>query len=514
MSNQISNNNKRIAKNTALLYIRMFLTMIVGLYTSRVVLQTLGVEDYGIYGVVGGVVSMFTFLNSAMSGATSRYLTFEMGKGNESLLKETFSTAFIIHIGIAVAIFIIAETVGLWVLCNKMVIPEGRMLAAHVVYQCSVIGMFFTITQVPYNAVIVAHEKMDIYAYIELLNVGLKLVIVYVLLVLNWDKLIIYSILMLLVSISISLIYRFYCNRHYKESHLSLVLNKQIMKPMLNFSTWNMLAECGYAFRVYGSNIVLNMFFGAIVNAAGGIATTVQGILLGFVSNVVTAVRPQIIGNYSRGDLSRMNNLMLSSIRLNLFLVGVLTIPMYVNASYVLHLWLGNVPMYCVDFCRLLLIAIFITSVSQIVTIGIHASGNLRQTSIIRNIIYILTPITIYAVLKIKLQNPVIGYFIIVLSQMIVCLMDIYILHRNIPQIKCLSIFVDYVKTFIVAAIIVWVVFMLNENRQITFLNVCVNSISEWIFLSLAFWTLVFKRYEKDIVKSSLTSLYKKITKV
>ena len=245
MTNQTSENNKRIAKNAVFLYARMLLSIIVSLYTSRIVLQTLGVEDYGIYGVVGGVVSMFTFLNSAMSGATSRYLTFEMGKGNESRLKETFSTAFIIHIGIAVAIFIIAETVGLWILCNKMVIPEGRMLAAHVVYQCSVIGMFFTITQVPYSAVIVAHEKMDIYAYVELLNVGLKLAIVYALLVLNWDKLIIYSILMLLVSISISLIYRFYCNRHYKESHLSLALNKQIMKPMLNFSTWNMLAECG-----------------------------------------------------------------------------------------------------------------------------------------------------------------------------------------------------------------------------------------------------------------------------
>lgn len=514
MATQTSENNKRIAKNAVFLYARMLLSIIVSLYTSRIVLQTLGVEDYGIYGVVGGVVSMFTFLNSAMSGATSRYLTFEMGKGNESRLKETFSTAFIIHIGIAVAIFIIAETVGLWILCNKMVIPEGRMLAAHVVYQCSVIGMFFTITQVPYSAVIVAHEKMDIYAYVELLNVGLKLAIVYALLVLNWDKLIIYSILMLLVSISISLIYRFYCNRHYNESHLSLALNKQIMKPMLNFSTWNMLAECGYAFRVHGSNIVLNMFFGTIVNAAGGIATTVQGILLGFVSNVVTAVRPQIIGNYSRGDLSRMNNLMLSSIRLNLFLVGVLTIPMYVDAPYVLKLWLGNVPTYCVDFCRLLLIAIFITSVSQIVTIGIHASGKLRQTSIVRNIIYILTPIIIYIVLKIKLQNPVIGYVIIVLSQMIVCLTDIYILHINIPQIKCLSIFVDYVKTFITAVIIVCGISVLNENRQTTFLTVCVNSIVEWVLLFIAFWAFVFERYEKDMIKSSLTTLLKKITKV
>ncbi len=339
-----SDSNKRIAKNTLALYLRMLLSVVVSLYTSRVVLQVLGVNDYGVYGVVGGVVGMFGFLNSAMSSATSRFLNFAMGKGDEAELKDTFNGALLIHLGIAIVVVLIAETVGLWLLCNKIVIPEGRMQAAHVVYQCSVFGSFLSITQVPYSAVIVAHEKMDIYAYIELLNVGLKLAIVYLITIAVWDKLIVYSLLMLSVSVLIIFIYRFYCIRNYKESHIHLTFNKNIIKPMMGFSVWNMLASCGYSLRVYGSNIVLNMFFGTIVNAAGGIAATVQSVLMGFAGNITTAARPQIITTYATGNFQRMNTLILSVVRLNLFLVGLVTIPVFINAPYILKLWLGNIP--------------------------------------------------------------------------------------------------------------------------------------------------------------------------
>lgn len=213
-------NNKRIAKNTLLLYVRMLISILVSLYTSRVVLNTLGVEDYGIYNVVGGIIAMFTFLNASMSGATSRFLTYEIGHGDSQKLKDTFSSALIIHIGIAIVIFIIAETIGLWFLTNKLVIPEDRMFAAHIVYQFSILSMMINVTQVPYNAAIIAHEHMDVYAYVELLNVFLKLGIIYLLLISNIDKLILYGILVFIVSLLIAMIYRLYCIKKFNECNM------------------------------------------------------------------------------------------------------------------------------------------------------------------------------------------------------------------------------------------------------------------------------------------------------
>ena len=267
--------NKRIAKNALMLYIRMFISMIVGLYTSRVVLATLGVEDYGIYGVVGGVVSMMGFLNASMSGATSRFLTFELGRGDMKRLADTFSSALIVHIGIAIIVFIVAETVGLWFLCNKLVIPEDRMEAAHWVYQCSILSAMLGITQAPYNASIIAHEKMGVYAYVEILNVTLKLLIVYLLVIGDFDKLKLYAVLVLAVSVLIMLIYRIYCIRMFQETHFHFVWKKDILKPLLSFSGWNLYGNLGNMFQQQGTNFVINFFFGVVMNAAMSVGLTV-----------------------------------------------------------------------------------------------------------------------------------------------------------------------------------------------------------------------------------------------
>ena len=274
MSNQTSENNKRIAKNTIMLYLRMFLTMVVGLYTSRVVLQTLGVEDYGIYGVVGGIVAMMGFLNASMSGATSRFLTFELGRGDKERLSKTFSSALVVHIIIAVIVFVVAETVGLWFLCYKLVIPENRMVAAHWVYQLSILSSMITITQVPYNSSIIAHEKMDVYAYVEILNVTLKLLIVYLLVIGNFDKLILYAILMFAVSVIIMMVYRIYCLRRFEECKFRLFLDKDYLKPLLSFSGWDLYGNTDFSVRQQGANFLLNMFYGVVLNAAYNIATT------------------------------------------------------------------------------------------------------------------------------------------------------------------------------------------------------------------------------------------------
>ena len=271
-----TSNNKRIAKNTIMLYIRMFISMVVGLYTSRVVLATLGVEDYGIYGVVGGVGAMMGFLNASMSGATSRFLTFELGRGDKDRLAKTFSSALIVHIAIAIIVFILAETVGLWFLCNKLNIPEGRMEAAHWVYQFSILATMLSITQVPYNATIIAHEKMDVYAYMEILNVTLKLLIVYLLTIGDFDKLKLYAVLTFAVSLIIMMIYRIYCLRHFKESRFHWVWDKTYLTPLLSFSGWNLYGNFGGIAGNQANNFVINSFFGVVMNAAASVAFTVS----------------------------------------------------------------------------------------------------------------------------------------------------------------------------------------------------------------------------------------------
>ena len=325
--NQTSN-NKRIAKNTMMLYIRMLLSVVVSLYTSRVVLEVLGVEDYGIYGVVGGVVAMFSFLNASMAGATSRFLTFEMGKGDAQRLRDTFSSALIIHIGIALVVFVLAETVGLWFLNNKLVIPEARMEAAHWVYQLSILGMAVSVTQVPYNAAIIAHERMEVYAYMELVNVLLKLGIVFLLKIDYFDRLVFYALLVLIVNVLVALTYRVYCVKHYEETQFSLTWDKGILKSMFGFSAWELLGHFGYTFRTQGVNVVLNMFFGVAINAVTNIATTVQNTMLAFSNNVLVAIKPQIIKRYALGKLEDMLNLMTFGIRCNLLLQLAITLPL------------------------------------------------------------------------------------------------------------------------------------------------------------------------------------------
>lgn len=501
-------NNKRIAKNTLMLYVRMIINMAVSLYTSRVVLEVLGVEDFGVYNVVGGVVGMLGFLNATMSGATSRFLTYELGKGDKERLSLTFNSALIVHIAIALIVLLVAETFGLWFVYNKIVIPDGRMTAALWVYQFSVLSAMISITQVPYNACIIAHERLDVYAHLELLHVFLKLLVVYILLINPFDKLILYSFLMFMVSLLMAIFYTSYSLRHFSESHLQIVYKKNLVMPMLSFSGWNLLSECGYSFRVYGSNIVLNMFFGTIVNAAGGIATTVQGILLGFVASVATAVRPQIIKSYSQGNMTRMNTLLTSSIRINLFFASLITIPLIVDAPYVLQLWLTDVPAYCIQFCRLLLFAIFITTISQIVTIGIHASGDVKMTSLVRSFFYILTPFAIYAYMKWYVADPVWGYIIIVISQMIVCITDIFILHRNINYIKGLPILFDYLKS-IVGFILVF--FIVIYSKMLCFhplICLILNCIIEWLMIATYYWIFIFSKKEKNLIRGNSKKLF------
>lgn len=443
--------NKRIAKNTLMLYIRMFISMLVGLYTSRVVLQTLGVEDYGIYGVVGGVVSMMGFLNASMSGATSRFITFELGKGDMQRVRDTFSSAMIIHIGIALIVILLAETVGLWFLCNKLVIPEGRMEAAHWVYQCSIISAAVGITQSPYSAVIMSREKMDIYAYMELLNVSLRLGIVYLLLIGNFDKLILYAILTLGVSVLMAMLYRIYCIRKFEESHFKWMWNKKLLKPMLSFSVWDLYGNMSFSVLQQGRSFIVNIFFGVLVNAASGIASTVQGVLQGFSGNIVSAIRPQIIKSFASRNIERMQVLLENGIQFSTLFMMVICVPLILNIDNVLNFWLGSAPVYSSSFCVLLLLNSILNIVSSYLIIGIHANGNVKLFFITGTLSLMQLPI-VYLLFRNSLGSPNWVYYAQIMFSLLVSFVLGFIVKYEIREIRIMPIFFHWIRSIIVGS--------------------------------------------------------------
>lgn len=444
MAEQLSNietaENKRIAKNTIMLYIRMSLTMIVGLYTSRVVLATLGVDDYGIYSIVGGVVVMFTFLNASMSSATSRFLAFEIGKGENSKIRKVCSNAKAVHLIIALIVGLLLETVGLWILNEKLVIAENRMFAAQVVYQLSVLSTLVGITQVPYNAAIISHENMDIYAYVELANVTLKLVIVYLLTIGDFDKLILYGVLMLAVSVIIMMTYRIYCWRHYPECKERPSMDKDTFMPMISYAAWGLYGDGCYSLRQQGTNILLNMFFGTVVNAANGIATSVLGIVSGFTQNILTAFRPPIIKSYAANDFKRMEQLLTYASKYSLLLIGILTIIFCLEMDYLLELWLENVPPYTPWICRIILISFCVVTCSFVSSAGIQASGDVKYQSFIMGSLSVfgILPCT-YVCLKLGF-SPYSAYITYGVFTIIMYACSLYILQRQVKDICIFNI--------------------------------------------------------------------------
>lgn len=382
MTNQSSNNNKRIAKNTLLLYFRMLVTMLVGLYTSRVVLQTLGVSDFGLYGVVGGVVTMFTFINGTLETGTLRFLTFELGAKNELGLRKVFNTSMILHGLLALTLFFLVETIGLWFLYHKLNVGEGRMDAAFWVFQFSCITMLVNVIQVPFMSSIISHEKMDIYAYMSIFDVVMKLLIVYLIQVVNFDKLILYGFLYLIVNCISAMIYNIYCRRNFDECKIRRMFDKKVFKEMMNFSGWNIFGCASVTFQGEGVNILLNMFFGTVVNAARGIAFQVNGIVMQFVSNFQMAVNPQIVKHYAAGETNQMIKLSLVNSRLAAFMILFILVPLFIEIEFVLHIWLGEYPAYAPIFLRIILIQSVVQTMTRPVVMMIHAVGKMKLVNL------------------------------------------------------------------------------------------------------------------------------------
>lgn len=499
-----SSSNKRIAKNTLMLYVRMLLSMVVSLYTSRVVLNTLGVEDYGIYNVVGGVVVLFSFLNSAMASATQRFLNFELGRGDIRQVKRIFSMSMTAHILIALLILVLAETVGLWFFATQLNIPEERMDAASWVYQMSVLTCCFSVLRIPYNASVIAYEKMTFFAYVSIVEVVLKLLIVYLLVLWNFDKLVLYSILTLGVAVLVNLVYQLYCKRTFDTCGYRFFWDKVLFKQIMGFSGWSLFGSMANVGAQQGVSILLNIFCGVAVNAAVGIANQVSAAVYAFVSSFQTAFNPQIVKNYAAGEKERLFSLIFQTSKYSFYLLFILSVPVLLNAHYILELWLGNVPQYAVDFSRLMIVFYLLETFSAPLWMSVQATGKIRNYQIwVAVFIFLNLPLSYIAL---KLGYSVVWVFVVRVAINVMTLVyRIGYLKKNLefPAMK-------YVRTVILPVL---VIAALSVSLPLVF-SLRLQGLEALIYSSVSFEVLIcilillfgLNKAEKGLLRNILVS--------
>lgn len=502
-----SENNKRIAQNTILLYIRMFLMMAVSLYTSRVILSVLGVEDYGIYNVVGGIISMLSFINGSMASSTQRYLTIEIGKNNLTQLNKVFSTAVTIHFLIAIFIIIISETIGLWFLNNKLNIPHERLHAANWVFQFSILTCCVNIIQVPYNAIIIAHEKMGIYAYISIIEALLKLSAVYLIAQIHFDKLILYAVIIFLIQLIIRLSYQLYCKRKYTECKINVSKDLNLYRKMTSFASWNLLGSIAWILRDQGINILLNIFYGPLVNASKGIASQVSGAIMGFISNFQVALNPQITKYYATGDISEMEKLVYRGIKFSFCILFIITFPIILNIDFILDIWLKETPDLANDFITLILIDSLVGVLfGNPLMAALSATGIIRKyQTIVSLAICSIIPIS-FILLKFKLNVTSVFYAMIILSFVTGCIRFYYCKILIGFSLKRLiqSTLLPISKMIIISIPmpLITSLYWTNPNIYIKFIGIFSISV---ICVSLTIWFIAFTPNER----TSLLSLVK-----
>ncbi len=485
--------------------------MAVSLYTSRVVLQVLGVDDYGVYAVVGGIVSLFSFINGSMSSATSRFLTFEMGKDNKTRLRDTFNAALCVHVIISLFVILFAETIGLWFLNNKMDIPEASMYAANWVYQFSIFASVISITQCPYNAAIIAHEKMGVYAYLEIVSTILRLLIVFLLVILPVEKLIAYAALVLIVNFLMSMLYRIYCIKKFDETKISIHFDRSLIKPMLCFSGWDLYGNLSTVCRSQGVNILINMFFGVVANTASGIASQIQGAVGAFSSNIITAIRPQIIKSYATEDIDYMIKLIKAGIRITFILISFLALPIIVEIHFVLGLWLGIVPPYAEWICRLTLLFLLFSTTSSILVTGVHATGKIKRPSIINGSLYLSVIPLSY--ITFKLGGSV--YIPFVLNAVFVfcgALINLYTLKLYINQVNYMYFITRVIiPCILVSSLSLILPIILTYSLPQGFLRFIITCLTVWICLLLLSYFKIFDTYEKNFIRGMLARIKEKL---
>ena len=501
-----SNNTSRIAKNTLLLYFRMLLTMGVSLYTSRVILSALGVEDYGIYNVVGGVVAMFGILSRSLSSAISRFITFELGKGDFEKLKRIFCTSVNIQVILIAIIAILMETIGIWFLNNKMVIPEERLAAANWVFQFSMVTFAVNLLSVPYNAAIIAHEKMSAFAYISVAEVILKLIVAFIITYNPFDRLVYYGLLIMIVGMINRSIYAIYCKRHFEETKYSFVFDKELMKEMFGFAGWNFIGSSSALLRDQGGNILINLFFGPTVNAARGIAMQVSSAAHSFVSSFMTAVNPQITKSYAVGERDYMMKLVFQSAKFSFFILLFITLPIIVSTSYILKIWLVDVPENSVVFVRLVLLFVLSETLANPLVMLMQATGKIRNYQLIVGGFQMLNfPITYICY---KLGAPSESVFWVAICVSVVCEISRLIMLKRMVELP-MSDFLKkvYFKVWFVAAIVAILPLTLKNYLKEDFLSFLILSALSVVCVAIFSYLIGCTKHDRVVINNQILKI-------
>ena len=502
-------NNKRISLNSLALFLRMMLLMGVGLLTSRVVLASLGAEDYGIYNVVGSVVVLFVFLNYAMMNATQRYITYELGKNDFTRLNKVFCTSMNIHVVISLIILLFVETAGLWFLYNKLMIPANRLESAFWVMQFSVVATIVSVVSVPYNALIIAHEKMAAFAYISIFDAVCKLGVAYYISISSHDRLIVYSVLLLLIGVIDRLIYNVYCHRKFPESHYRFFKDVPLMKEMASFAGWSLTGNIAFVAATQGLNMLLNMFFSPAVNAARGVAVQVQSVLVNFSTNVENAIKPQITKSYAVGEFDRMSALSYASARFSFYTLFLVAAPVIVEIHFVLSLWLKAVPAHTEMFVVLILIITLVDSLSNPLLTIVQSTGKIKRYQTVVGLIYM----SILPLSYIGLKCVDFPEMVFIVNLIVVTLLQIVKVKIVCPSVG-MSVLKYFTKVYFPAMVVAVIVFLMSV---IPFLlmyegiwRLLVVSVTSCVSLLFAVYVIGIDKNERMFIKNKIAQLFQK----
>ena len=499
MTNQTLDNNKRIAKNTLMLYLRQVLIMIVGLYTVRKVLEILGVEDYGVYNVVSGAVTMFGFLSGAMAVGSQRFFSYYLGKQDLYGLKKVFHNTLTIYMILSFAVVLLGETLGLWFINSKLVIPENRLFAANCIFQVSLISFVISMMSAPFMASIMSHEDMDIYAHVGIVEVLLKLFVVFALIFSPFDKLITYSILLFFTSVSVLFIYLSYCKKYYLESSIRFGYDKNIIYDIASFSGWNLFGNIAWVVKNQGTSFLLNIFFGPAMNAAQNLATQIRTIVNTFAYNFTSAVQPQIVKSFAQKEYDSMFRLMSSSSKLSFLLMTVIAIPIILNVEFILNLWLVEVPNYAVVFTQIMLIEATIEAMSTPIASANQATGKIKYYQMIIGIIGMINLPISYIVLRFGANAEMVYIISLILQSVVVLHRTFYLGHirKNIGiQIVC-RVFFPCIATGIIAFLICYYLY----NNSSSLFSTLLNCVYEAAIVLIIGYTFTLNKSERQFLK-------------
>lgn len=508
-------NNKRIAKNTMFMYFRMLFLIGIQLFTVPIVLKNLGVVDYGIYHVVGGFVTLFSFMGNALSSGSQRFISYSLGKNDEKSLKIVFQTTLSIYIGIAILMFLILEIAGYWFLNNKMTIPPERLYSANIVLQLSIASFIVNLISIPYNATIVAHERMSIYAYVSVADGILRFLAAIALVYILTDKLVCYSVLLFLISLLIRLIYQIYCKKNFYECHgWRFTFNKKYGKDMLNYFSWNIVGSMANIFKTQGINIIGNLFFGPILNAAHSVAQQIAGVLSQFINNLYISTRPQMTKLYANANEDEMWQLTFRSAKLAFYLLMIISVPILIESDFLLHAWLKDVPDYTIEITRLMIISLLIeTLVNQIIGV-FQAENKIKKYQLFSSTILLLIVPISYIILKLNVGFELTPYIVSIGASFLFSISILYIAMKEID----LNVGA-YIKNVVVRECIVFILVYVFVKFSITKIEL------SWIHLILTvllscFYSVLFvflvgldseeRQFVRKYLKKTYTNFMKK----